>query len=511
MNARQVALVLIALGAVVLLSTWGSVADWTENAIRGGQVDRDQEVVYWTSSGSPQNELKRARQFEQRHPNVNIDPNFRQTGGLQDILFVSFLSGNPPDYMSVKGNELRDFVEIGGVYPLDELVEAENKKLMAQRGQTYFDQFLMGKARVYRFTVDPDDRFLREMDKYPLEAARLLNMHGKIVGLRDMPSPDTLTYNKRIFQLAAREFPSAGLVDENDEPIPPKTWLDLYEKARVITEYGRIEAQRRGLSTPVTYGIVIQGQEKRDIMRGIRPLARRAGTDAFAFQGDTKTVITNIEKGTDASEGIIKEWSGKPIGYFEYHHPANLAAFALLKKLRTEGLVLPGTKARGYEQARTALAQGEAAMLIDGYHAALIGAERVPWAAQDLGSAPVPKPYHAPGEGLDEQAIEAEKQKLHNLLALDRLDIELSPGNKLPWTAKEEVQFFTSMVRHPQAAWDWIHFANSSEEILKSECRRGTVQFVEEARRHLGDPEWFPYPYQKQVYDLVENHSTLWP
>ncbi len=511
MTAKQVAYLLIGLGAIVLLSTWGHVADWTEKTLKGEDESRSEEVVYWTSSGSPQNELKRARQFEQLNPSVNIDPNFRQTGGLQDILFVSFLSGNPPDYMSVKANEIRNFVEIGGIYPLDELVEAENEQLLRTEGSTYYDQYLLGKARVYRFTVNPDDRFLREMEKYPLEAARLLHMHGKIVGLRDMPSPDTLTYNKRIFREAARMFPEAGLVDENNEPIPPATWLELYEKARVISEYGRRVAEQRGLPAPLTYGVVIQGQDKRDIMRGIKPLARRAGTDAFAFQGDTRTVLEHLKKNTRADADLIGKYENRPIGYFDYDHPSYLAAFAMLKKLRADDLVLPGTKARGYEQARTALAQGDAAMLIDGYHAALIGAERVPWAAEDLGSAPVPKPYHAPEQGRSPEQIEAEKDKLHELLALEALGIELPPGNKLPWTAKEEIQFFTSTVRSPQATWDWIHFTTSSEEILKAACRRGTVQYVAEARQHLDDPEWFPYPYQKQVYDVIENHSTLWP
>jgi ABC-type sugar transport system permease subunit len=185
----------------------------------------------------------------------------------------------------------------------------------------------------------------------------------------------------------------------------------------------------------------------------------------------------------------------------------------MLLKLKQEDLILPGTEARHYEDVRTALASGKAAMLIDGWHAALIGAERVPWAAQDLGSAPIPLPYHEvdPNSGWTQEKVADEKREIHSLLELDELGLELPPGNRLPRTAKDNIQFFTSLCRDPEATWEWLHFLSRDPNVLKADARRGTVPQTRTAIKHLGDPEWFPYPYQMQVYDIIENHCAKWP
>jgi ABC-type sugar transport system permease subunit/ABC-type glycerol-3-phosphate transport system substrate-binding protein len=547
---------LAAAGLAALLSTWGGIADWTEAVIRQESI-RPRKVVYWTSSGSPEVDLKRARQFEQRHPNISVDPNFRETGGLQDILFVSFLSGNPPDYMDAKVHELRKYVLMGGIYPLDDMLAEENERLLeketaerleqwreqyseehgeappaeqveakrrsirrqltASGENLYYRQYFIGKARIHRFRVNPDDRFLRDMESHPKEAARLLAMHGKAIGIRGIAMPKTLTYNKRLFREAAQRLPQYRdvLLDADGEPRPPTTWLELHETARILTEYGRQLAADRGLPEPPVYGIVIQGQRRYDLMRGIKPLARRAGSMAFDFAGDTRTVHRHFSD-TPAGRKARETYAGDRIGHFDYTHPSRLAAFALLLKLKQDDFVLPGTASRHYEDARTALASGRAAMLLDGWHAALIGAERVPWAAQDLGSAPIPVPYHRvdADAGWTAERIEQEKRRLHELLELDELGLELPPGNKLPRTAEDSVQFLTSLVRHPQATWTWLHFEDRNEDILKAECRRGTCPTRRLAMKHIGAPdehEWFPYPYQLQVYDIIANHCQMWP
>ena len=558
MTKQRVALLLIAAGVIVLLSTWGNVADWTESKLRGEQQVRGKKVVYWTSSGSPEVDLKRARQFEKLHPDINVDPNFRETGGLQDILFISFLSGNPPDYMDAKLNELRKYVLIGGIRPLDELVDEENarareayeavrqglqaelaemkrsgaaadelaklaekhKRILAETPKSYYDKYQIGKARICRFTVNPDDATLAERDGafvYPKEAARLLAMNGRAIGFRGVAYPSTLTYNKRIFREAARRLPQYKdkLVDEHDEPIPPRTWLQFHETARILTEYGRALAKDQGRdeADPVCYGVVMQGQRHRDIMRGIRPLAYSAGSMAFHFAGDAKTVHRYLTK-----DEVKKKLDGKPIGFFEYHHPAFLAAFALLCKLKHDDFVLPGTESRHYEDVRTALAAGKAGMLIDGWHAALIGAERVPYAAQDLGSAPVPIPYPPAGSAKQrgtglwtQQEIDELKRKTSALLCLDQVGIELPPGNKMPRTAEESIQFFTAMCRAPRATWRWVHFEDEMPRMLQAETRRGVVRLEKLAMRHIDDREWHPYPYQKQVAQILDDHCEMWP
>jgi len=215
----------------------------------------------------------------------------------------------------------------------------------------------------------------------------------------------------------------------------------------VLTEYGRQEAQRRGQTEPVCYGLVIQGQRMNDIVRGIWPLARRAGSMSFRFEGDTETVHQHL---TDP--GAREALAGRPVGFFDYDHPANLAAFALMVKMKQDGFVLPGTEARHYEDVRTALASGRAAMVLDGWHAALLGAERVPWAAQDLGSASIPSPYRAPdpAAGVSPERSREEKAALDDLLGLAGMGIDLPPGNPLPRTPGGTMDFITSLARDPE-------------------------------------------------------------
>ncbi len=553
MSRSQLGTLLLIVGVAVLITSWGRVADFADAVLHGEHEVRPKKVVYWTSSGSPETDLKRAHQYEQLHPDTNIDPNFRETGGLKDILRMSFLSGNPPDYMSPTVYELHKYVLIGGLMPLDDLLaeeierivqdridarveafvaayeadhggaapsadllaarraalaEAVRAELEPQGHRVYFNQWLEGPARGHWFRVNPDDRFLTEMERYPVEAARLLQMNGRMVGLRQVAKPRTLTYNRRLFREAAKMFPDADLVDEDGIAKPPVTWLEFYEKARVISEYGRRRAKELGRDEPLCYGLVIQGQRVRDLMRGLWALAQRAGSTQFAYAGDTETVHRYFE-----DPEVVAEYAGKPLGHFEYDHDAYLAAFALLFRMKQDGLILPGAEARHYEDVRTELASGNAAMLLDGWHAASIGCERVPWAAQDIGSAPVPRPYHEvdPDAGWPEEKVRAEREALDALLALDKVGVAVSSGNKMPQSPGEGVQVFTSLCRSPEATWDWIHFGSRNLEILKTECRRGMIRTDLKAMEHIGDPEWFPYPFQAQVYGVLEQHSQMWP
>jgi ABC-type sugar transport system permease subunit/ABC-type glycerol-3-phosphate transport system substrate-binding protein len=454
-NCRYLALIAIGIGLFVLLSRWGEVADWTEATVRQEHV-RPKRVVYWTSSGSPEVDLKRAREFMEKNPDTLVSPNFRETGGLQDILFVSFLSGSPPDVLHVAVSDIREMVATGRLRPMDDLLAGQLEK-----EPNFFANRPDGEAIVHRFLANPNDRYIREMDRYPAEAARLLHAHGKFIGFRATTGISTLTYNKRLFREAAKVFPDAGLLDAQGEPVPPTTWSEFLRVARVITDYGRKLAEQRGEPNPACYGVVIQGQRPRDLLRGIMPLAACAGSMGFDFKQ----------------------------GRFEYDSPAILGAFALLLKLKQDGCLLPGSESRHYEDVRTELAAGNAAMLIDGWHAALIGAERVPWAAKDLGSAAIPVP---------DEAAEA------------LLGLKLPEGNKLPRSLGGTTQCIASLSQHPEAAWNWILFF-SDPEVVKSEARRGIYPTTFEAAKHLDDPDWFPYPYQKQVWDILTNRTETWP
>ncbi|MFP4107027.1 MAG: ABC transporter permease subunit [Phycisphaerae bacterium] len=490
MTVKRFAFILAALGVIVLLSSWDNVAEWTEATLRQESV-RPKKVAFWTSSGSPAVELKRARQFMQENPDIFVKPNFRESGGFNDILFVSFLSGSPPDYMTVQAGDIREMVVTGRIRPIDDLIAQQ-----LERDPEFFEKDFLGRDRIYRFTVNPNDRYLREMDKYPLEAARLLEMNGKAVGLRGLTSLSSLTINKRLFREAHEWFkthppkvePRIQLIDEaSGEAIYPKTWYEFYEAARLLSLYGREKAEELGQTDPVCYGVVLQGQRPRDLMRGIRPLAARAGSIGFNFKG---------KKWLE-----MEKYAGQEVGYYEYHDPAFITSFSLLLKMKANGWVLPGTESRHYEDVRTELASGSAAMLIDGWHAALIGAERAPWAAQDLGSAQIPEPY----------TNAEEKRWLEKELELTELGIELPEGTVMPRPAGENVDIITSLCRFPQATWKWMQYAQTAEEVLKAECRRGTVPEQYSAYKHIDDPEWFPYDYQPEVYDIIRNKCQIWP
>ncbi|MFP4056692.1 MAG: extracellular solute-binding protein [Candidatus Brocadiia bacterium] len=472
MHRRQVALLAVGIGTAVLLSRWGEVSHWADALVRQERV-RPKRVVYWTSSGSPEVDLKRAREFMREYPDTAVLPNFRETGGLQDVLFASFLSGSPPDVLGVSLSDIREMVAAGMLRPLDGFLERQ-----LAREPDFLTNRVDGEPGVYRFRANPSDEYIRAMDRYPRRAARLLHMHGKFLGFRNTHGIDTLTYNKRLFRLAARMFPDEGLVDEHGEPVPPSTWSELYRVAKVITRYGREAAAAKGEADPLCYGLVVQGQRPYDLMRGIRPLAARAGSMGFDFAGKRWV------------EGVDRR-----VGRFEYEHPGFLGAFALLLKLKREGCILPGAESRHYEDVRTELASGHAAMLIDGWHAALIGAERVPWAAKDLGSAPVPVPDAAAAE----------------LLGLDRLGIRFPrEANKQPRAPTGKPECITSLARSPEAAWHWLLY-RSDPQVVRSEARRGVLPVTYEAARHLDDPEWFPYPYQKQVWAVLVRHCQMWP
>lgn len=453
-------LVGLALVAVALLARWGDIID----LMTIGGV-REHKLTLWSNSGTPEFERRQAQDFMALHPDTAVKFNFAQSGSLSDAVFVSFLSGNPPDVLGVQLRELRDMVAAGMIRPLDDLLERQRREAPG-----LLDDVLGGDLRYVYFRCDPNDRFVRERERHPLEAARLLAMHGRLVGIAGLGGAPTLTYNKRLFRAAARMFPDAGLVDTRGEPVPPATWSEFLRVAGVITEFGRRsaeEAQARGETIPRVYGVIVQGRRPRDLYtRTLWALANAAGGIHFDFTG-----------------------AGSGRGRFTYDHPAVLGAFRLALDLQREGVILPGTLSRDYEDVRSEVAQGSAAMLIDGWHAAMIGVQRNPWARDDIGSAPVPVPDAAIAE---------------------RYGLPLRPG-KVSRGGADSFAVITSSCRAPWQAWQWMNFTASDERQQKIGTRRGGLPGTFSAIKRLDDPEWFPFPYQAQAWRAIEKASDLWP
>ncbi|MCC5828362.1 MAG: ABC transporter permease subunit [Phycisphaeraceae bacterium] len=464
MQSKPLAIILVGIGLAIILWRWGDLTD----IIQGPEHLREHEVVFWTSSGSPEFERMLVREFMRQHRDIQVRPNFRETGGLDDIVFASFLSGNPPDIMGVDLAQLREMVGSGMIRPMDDLLQWQ-----LEQEPNFLENRVGGEDSLVRFFVNPSDPVLANIQRRPEEAARVLAMHGRIVGFRGVTSFDTLTYNRRIFREAHQFFVDQGradeleevpLVDESGNARPPRTWYEMFRAAELISEYGRARAAAQGQTHGPPYGLVIQGQRPADLMRGIGPLAATAGSRGFDFT----------------------------TGQYRWDDPAILGAFEMLHRLHQRQCILPGTQTRHYEDVRVELASGNAAMLIDGWHAALIGVERVGWAREDIGSAPIPVP--------DEKTEEL-------------LGMELGRGVAHRGGAGA-IQAITSLSDSPRQAWMWMQYGQSPE-VQRFGTMRGSMPGTYEVAEFLNDPEkraeWFPMPYQPDAWRVFNEHSQLWP
>ena len=318
------------------------------------------------------------------------------------------------------------------------------------------------------FELDPETgEFL-----HPVEATRLLKMDGEFMGLAGVNPGNTITYNKRLFREAAeffqkRDGTSHGLVDDAGRASPPRTWKELLDKARLLREYGRESGSG-------TYGIVVQGKDPKDIMRFMEPMMATAGTRGFDFR----------------------------TGRFDYTGPAVLGSLKLLKLLQAYDTVLPGTGSRDFEESRIKLARGEVAMLIDGWHSAMVGVEKVPWAGSDMGSATIPVPYELDDAG---QPNLEQKNEIESLLGVQGLK-----RGRAYLGGDAGTTTLTSAVEHPMAAWLWQNFDAYHPEREQAGVARGGVPGTTRALEHLDDPAWFPFPYQKQLIEITGQHQ-FWP
>ncbi len=468
MSSKVWSTILIVTGAFILLSNWTWV---TDRLVHEEGATRPKEITIWSHSGDPQRERRMAAEFMEANPDVNVAIHFRESGSLGEVIFVSFLSGSPPDLMDVPLAQLREYIADGMVRPMDDLLEAE-----LERNPDYLRNRRGGELEVFRWSTNPNDYYIRNADRYPEQAARLLNMHDRVLGFTNLGFPDMLTFNRRVFREAAEVFPDAGLVDDEGEPVPPATWSELLRVARVITEYGRT----LGEDATRPYGIIIQGQRPRDIMRGLEPLAAMAGSRGFDFAG---------ERWVDGVD--------EPVGRHAHDEDAFLGALALFLQLQADGSVLPGTAGRHFEEPRTLIGEGRAAMLIEGWHAAHRAAVTVPLNRRDIGSAPIPRPDDAFAE---------------------RFGLDLGHG-ALPADIGQGVTVFTAGARHPDAAWRWLNFNLDPERQRANVANHITLPQTRDVAETLffsDDPEEVAWreenvvPFQPMAWRVFET-ARIWP
>ena len=141
-------------------------------------------------------------------------------------------------------------------------------------------------------------------------------------------------------------------------------------------------------------------------------------------------------------------------------------------------------------------------MLIDGWWSAMVALERTPWARNDMGSAPVPVPY-----GMDDagRPVAAEREGIQTLLGVSPI------GRGVGWRGGQTgTTCLTAGTPYPWEAWLWMNFGLFNPELDKVGTRRGGVPSTLLAVQRLDDPEWFPFPYQRQLWGIFQQ-ERFWP
>ncbi len=486
MNSRFWVYILVALGLATLVSFWGSVT----RAMTTSEESEGRVISRWSTSGSPQKDRMHTRRFvyevnREAEQDPDIEPlqanlYFSTTGSRDDVVFVSFLSGNPPDIVDFWMSQLDDAVAAGQIMALDELIEREDR-IRARMGleQTFIESLNGGEQSVVRFYANPNDWRLRawqEDGSYTEEAARLLGMHGKVIGFNPPGHALALTYNGRLFEeVAASGGEYAVLVGADGEARPPETWTELRHFARLITKWGIEKYGKENKDRP--FGLTVQGQDEDFFMRAITPLACTAGCRDFDFSS----------------------------GRYAFDHPAIRGAYKLLMLIRQDGSVRPGTAQRLYEITRAELSQGKAGMLIDGWHAAMIAAQKNPAVKEDIGSAPIPVPWRD----------EAERAEITGTLgfAVGR-GAWLRDGG-----GSGRITCITTGSEHPDAAWDWLYREKRSTRTLRSSMLEHRVLPSDQMAAYYAfespEPEWVAFrekllPFQFQAWDFIQR-TQVWP
>ena len=136
--------------------------------------------------------------------NIEYQVEFKEGGTIVQNMDVALSTGSAPDFLY--GGSLPSLAEQGYLLPVDDL--KSGKEIIAK----YEDTGL----------------FIKEVNRYK----------GKTYAVPVSATTQGMVYNKDMFK-------AAGIVDENGEPTPPKTWDEFREYAKKLTneaegKYGTI-------------------------------------------------------------------------------------------------------------------------------------------------------------------------------------------------------------------------------------------------------------------------------
>lgn len=228
-----------------------------------------------------------------------------KSGDAAQSIDLAYETGEEPEYSA--GGNMRQLAETGKIVAIDDL--PGGKEFLAE-----YDPQLLAN-----FQVD-----------------------GKTYKAPYGISTVGLIYNKDMFK-------AAGLVDENGEPTPPKTYKEMREYAKILTN---VEKQEFGTLIPLKpswiYGVV----------------------------------VTNVAK--SSSNCALYDWTtGK------YDYSSHIPVMEMWKGIQDDGSMFPGILNMDDDTARAQFAQGKVGMRIGASYDCAVLTEQFP-AKCDWSVAPIP-------------------------------------------------------------------------------------------------------------------------
>jgi len=155
------------------------------------------------------------QEFNDSHPGITVVPVY--CGNYDDTMQkvqTAVMSKNPPDIAVVEISELYSLLAMDAILPLDDYITAEGEEFLDQFWPAFFGNAIA---------------------------------KDKIWGFPFQRSTPVFYYNKDLFKKHSKALLDAGL----DPNRAPRTWYELIDYARILTE-------RKGNETTV-YGLILPG------------------------------------------------------------------------------------------------------------------------------------------------------------------------------------------------------------------------------------------------------------
>ncbi|MBI3980151.1 MAG: extracellular solute-binding protein [Chloroflexi bacterium] len=291
---RPVVLVLSLLTVLSLLAS--ACVPAAQPTTTGPSAGKDTVTIeywdWWVSQGKTID--REIELFQQKYPNIRIKKTTQVTDKYPELLPLAFKSGSAPDVFLVPEKpELKEQVKLGWLLPL-------NKWATAQWQQQF-----------------PPATFAEGSNVFD----------GKVYTLPYEGSAPWLQ-----FYVNTRVFRDAGLVDGQGNAKLPKTWDDVREAARTITQKSGGKAYGYGF-----------GNKQKFILPWQMLMVQNAGAPGGISGFDART-----GKYTWASNKVYADWVKFFLG------------------MKQDGSIIPTAMSMDDEMARAAFAEGKFGMLVGG-------------------------------------------------------------------------------------------------------------------------------------------------